>query len=497
MTTQSRLQSRQQRQTLFTQGRQVATNAAKRLCARQTAEAARHPLVHFEHAQIPLGLVVVKIDPQVFQEAEDRFLMFAQAVEQIACGTLFDAPLAARRGRRSWGDVIPFIKHAEKGPFPIQHFQRIEPALALFSRLLGGLLHREEQVEEVGRPDGCLLLGLKDQLAQHMHQAERMLTVIQEVRSPAIMDTDPFEDRQDANRVQGVLSSARIHMILGEGRRTADMLPVSLPSYPHARFVLMKHGGLRERLFDLLLDGSQLAGGALDQFPHRPFTHLHPQQVREDFTAMFQWQQLLLRQIDGHRSDARSVLDGGCHAWGERGQRQVLTARTLLVFGAVFLHDQSGRGNVHHLPPQRDARLDLAQILLTGRAERDPMLNHFIWLLAEAQGRSRVSLLPAAFLLALFAQAFWLPHKAIGGGGQAAIVAIFGQSILQVFDLLGQSCHLVLHLLDQQALLLDAFIALGHLLSQVLIFFFHAHVCTLRDFITFGKPRANLGSYGK
>ena len=245
MTTQSRLQSRQQRKTLFAQGRQIATNTAKRLCSRQTAEAARHLLLHFEHAQIPLGQIVVKIHPQIFQEAEDRFLMFAQPVEQVACGTLFDPPLGARRGRRSWGDLIPFIKHAEKGGFPIQHFQRIEPALALFACLLGGLFHREEQVDEIGSPDGSLLLCLKHQLAQQMHQAEGMLAVIQEVRSPGIMDADAFEHRQDANRVQGVLSAALIHMIMGEGRRTGDMLPVSLPSHRHARFVLMNHGGLR------------------------------------------------------------------------------------------------------------------------------------------------------------------------------------------------------------------------------------------------------------
>src|SRR5947209_2709315 len=149
MTTQSRLQSRKQRKTLFAQGRQIATNAAKSLCSRQTAEADRDLLLHFDHAQIPLGQIVVKIHPQIFQEAEDRLLMFAQTVEQIACGTLFDSPLGPRRGHRSWRDLIPFIKQAEKCKFPITHFQRIEPALSLFSRLLGSLLHPEEQVFEV------------------------------------------------------------------------------------------------------------------------------------------------------------------------------------------------------------------------------------------------------------------------------------------------------------------------------------------------------------
>src|SRR5229473_5559881 len=104
-----------------------------------------------------------------------------------------------------------------------------------------------------------------------MNQTESMLAFVQEVRSPGIMDADALEDGQDANRVQSVLSSALVHMIMGEGRRTGDMLPVSLPSHRHARFVLMNDGGLNQRLFDLLLDGSQLGGHALDQFPHRCF----------------------------------------------------------------------------------------------------------------------------------------------------------------------------------------------------------------------------------
>ena len=58
MTTQSRLQSWQQRKTLFAQGRHIATNTAKRLCSCQTPEAARDLLLHFDHAQIPLGQMV-------------------------------------------------------------------------------------------------------------------------------------------------------------------------------------------------------------------------------------------------------------------------------------------------------------------------------------------------------------------------------------------------------------------------------------------------------
>src|SRR5438034_10437828 len=108
--------------------------------------------------------------------------------------TLFDAPLGPRRGRRSWSDLITCIKQAEKGDFPIKHFQRIEPALALFSRLLGSLLHREEQFFEIGSPDGPLLLCLKHQISEEMNQTESMLAFIQEVRCPGHMDADALTE---------------------------------------------------------------------------------------------------------------------------------------------------------------------------------------------------------------------------------------------------------------------------------------------------------------
>jgi hypothetical protein len=176
--------------------------------------------------------------------------------------------------------------------------------------------------------------------------------------------------------------------------------------------------------------------------------------------------------------------------------------RTLFLFGAVFLYDQPGCWDIHHLPTKGDTGLDRAQIVLAARADGDPMLNHFIGLLAEAQGASWVSLLPAAFLPALFAQAFSLASKAIGGGGQVTIAAVFCQPILQVFDLLAQGRNLFLHLLHllillakPTFLLLNDGITLGQLLTQALIFFFKAHACTLLALMTFGKSQANLGSY--
>src|SRR5438874_7723250 len=97
MTSKSGLQSRQQRQALFAQRGQIASNAAKGLGTRHATEATGDLLLHFDHPKIPLGQIVVKIHAQIFQEAEESLLVFAHPIEQIASGTLFASPSSPRR----------------------------------------------------------------------------------------------------------------------------------------------------------------------------------------------------------------------------------------------------------------------------------------------------------------------------------------------------------------------------------------------------------------
>src|SRR5258706_5271724 len=106
MTRQSHLQRRQERKPLFAQGRQIATNPAKGADTRQAAKTPGDLLLHFEHAQIALGQIVVKVHPQILQETEDHWLMSAHAVEQITDDTLFDASLGARQDGGSRRETI-------------------------------------------------------------------------------------------------------------------------------------------------------------------------------------------------------------------------------------------------------------------------------------------------------------------------------------------------------------------------------------------------------
>jgi len=91
------------------------------LGSRETAEAAGNLLLHFDHAQIALGQIVVKIDAQVFQEAEEGVLVFAQPIKQIAGGTLFGSSTCSRWRKISWMDRIPFIKQGHELGF-LSHY---------------------------------------------------------------------------------------------------------------------------------------------------------------------------------------------------------------------------------------------------------------------------------------------------------------------------------------------------------------------------------------
>ena len=119
MTTESGLQSRQQRHALFAQRGQIAANARKGFRSRHAAEAAGDLLLHLDHAQIALRQIVIKIHAEVFQEAQDRLLVFAQPIQQIAGGTLFAAPACARgRQWRMRMQPISFIEQFQEACAP-------------------------------------------------------------------------------------------------------------------------------------------------------------------------------------------------------------------------------------------------------------------------------------------------------------------------------------------------------------------------------------------
>src|SRR5713101_1643551 len=79
MTSQGLLQSRKQRESLFAQRREVASNATKGQGTIPTAKTARNFLLNFDHAKIAFGLRIVKRHAEVNQESQDGILVLGSA----------------------------------------------------------------------------------------------------------------------------------------------------------------------------------------------------------------------------------------------------------------------------------------------------------------------------------------------------------------------------------------------------------------------------------
>jgi len=424
--------------------------------------------------------------------------VFVQAVEQISGGTLFASPLGSRWGRGSGSDQFPFSKHTEKRGFPSGDFQGMHPTPSFPSRLFGGGFHVQEQVFELGCPERVLFFCQKDQITQEMHQAESMLAAVQEVRPPAIMNGDSVELRQNPDRLQRFLPTARI---VRKGLGASGMHPVAFAQDIQPRFILVDDVCCDQGVFDLLLDAHQSGRTALDQGTDGSFAHRHSQQISHDLRGACQGQQLLLNQIHRHRANRRPILHRRTHRLRKTCRGDMVADRTLFVFRTIFLHDRARRWDIMNLSAFHVADGDVVQIVVTGFTLLHRLQDNLIGGRRPVQACSRVSRLPTRFLVTFLAQAFCLARKTVRRWGQAAIVAVFSLSLLQRCDVVGQAPDLFLHLLHQAMLVfqrgfqvLDAFITLRQLFTQIpvlflqmLIVFFKLHTRTLLDFSTFDK----------
>ena len=155
------------------------------------------------------------------------------------------------------------------------------------------------------------------------------------------MDRDAGELWQDADRFQGRLPSAGIHLIVGESRRASHVHPVSKALHIQPGFILMNDLRLCQRRFDLLLHRDQSKCAAGDQVTDGPFTHLDEEQVAHHLTGTGQGQQLLFDQVHGNRSYGGSILEGSLHSGGKSGPGDVLAVGTLFLLCSIFSHHQT------------------------------------------------------------------------------------------------------------------------------------------------------------
>src|SRR5436305_13497481 len=95
-------QSRQHGVSLLLHRRKITANAAKRGDPRRTAKGARNLLLDFCPAQVPLGLIVRKRNPQVVEQGQHLLGTPKQGIQQIFGLALLGSACARPCGRGGW-----------------------------------------------------------------------------------------------------------------------------------------------------------------------------------------------------------------------------------------------------------------------------------------------------------------------------------------------------------------------------------------------------------
>ena len=149
-------------QSLFPKRRDVTPDAGEVLAAFFRPEAPGHLPLHAPRPDVPLGLVVVKRDTFVVQEAQHRLAVLRAPQGQVPSWCLFrPASSPGDPGRRGVGVqacLQPGIKAFLEDPRDL----RSQPPL------LSLVVHPSQRVKEVSRPHLSVMLGQTAQFAQQM-----------------------------------------------------------------------------------------------------------------------------------------------------------------------------------------------------------------------------------------------------------------------------------------------------------------------------------------
>src|SRR5919108_3992502 len=109
MTSKRVIESREQYHSLLTERGEVTANATEHRHPVFGTETPRDLLLHFDHAQIALRLVIVKRHGKIVQEAQHGPLPSREAIQQIARRALFGSPACAlglvRLARCAWRGI--------------------------------------------------------------------------------------------------------------------------------------------------------------------------------------------------------------------------------------------------------------------------------------------------------------------------------------------------------------------------------------------------------
>ena len=276
---------REQVPTLFTQGREVTADATEDGNPLVGAKAARDFLLHLDHAQIPLRLIVVKGHGKVMQEGQNLPFVGRKPIKQIAGWVLFGAAsmhLFRWRGRRIGlvalreEQVIPTMKSTQS--------QDIQFSLAHFSCLFHRLFHVQQQIFHPTSPGLVEFLFDEGQFSQMMDIAQGVAAGVSLVACQPIVNRGARKVFHHADGFERLASSFWVGGIMGQLIRRADVNPLPRFADPQSGFILVDHRSLQQGCLDLRFHLRQLVVTGSDKRRDAACREVDSQQILQQVT---------------------------------------------------------------------------------------------------------------------------------------------------------------------------------------------------------------------
>src|SRR6266851_388322 len=305
-------QSREHGMALFLHRRQITADAAKSGNPSRTAKSASNLLLHFGPAQVPLGLVVGKRNPQVVEQRQHLLGTQEQRIQQILGLALLALACACSCGRGRWWRLssITSRQNLEGASDPVVALDGGNSAQVEQTPLVARLMQIEQEILHLGSPLLLLLLGDARTIAQEVCSTDAMSTVIGIIADKAVMHASPPKARPDADLVHGLSASRPMPRQMRQEASAVHMQPMQHPIHANAGLIGMLEAAGSDQISNALHCGSQPLCGQFAPLYQASCRDLAPTDRSERLTGASRGEQLPLVQIHGQSLQVGTILHG-------------------------------------------------------------------------------------------------------------------------------------------------------------------------------------------
>lgn len=209
MTSKGVVECREEINALFSESGEVAANTTEHGDPLLRSEAPRDFLLDFDHAQIALGLIVVKGDRKIEEKPQYSPLAHREAIQQITRWVLFGSPwfsLPLFRFLRWWGRGISQIAFSQECIIATKEARKQQGIQFVQTQGLSLLLlsfHGQQQVFHLVRPRLLEFFFDESEFSQMMDVAPGLDEAVALIAQESIMDAGPTKLCSDANGIEG------------------------------------------------------------------------------------------------------------------------------------------------------------------------------------------------------------------------------------------------------------------------------------------------------